>query len=462
MGESSGRRGLEKLVSTHRQVQMFRSQAKVGQKLVELILGSQDWIHRRVEQLEILPSGDCLRRQSVDFTLPSELAIPGTKGRVLLPISLMKKGPLSKFSAIGPDDRAIAVLETGQNGRLAVEMLLAMASNAYGYPLGHDQSPARSLFERIVFSSPADPSSALAELDTLLSHSSSVTPSDVENRAGFRAIATQFCSFFLLVFEVSESVLDQRSLIKFSYMESREDGHGKPRFPVRWEFNDFGLASSFHIEFEPPPLLTVAKLTMTEQIGDGGPTVKEDAFSSPGRIVHIASVPGPLSTAEIVFELAPRRGGVAAVSWTAVRLVSGFFVLVLLGRFLRTVFLGPVPLASPAAAAVLVASGGVLLTWLSRVPEEWIVAKVLESPRNHLFAAALVLLGAAFLLVLPVPEPWRSFAWFGLFVLSIVITAFSWKYRRESHIKASSASPRSRKRPLPAETRQDANSVDYG
>jgi len=81
MGEGIGRRGLRKLVcgrqgAPKRQNQSDRSELvdnqgaelDIGGKLVELILGSQDWIHRRVEGLEILPNGDSLRRQSVDFT----------------------------------------------------------------------------------------------------------------------------------------------------------------------------------------------------------------------------------------------------------------------------------------------------------------------------------------------------------------------------------------------------------
>src|SRR5664280_2579265 len=217
MGEGIGRRGLRKLVcgrqgAPKRQNQSDRSELvdnqgaelDIGGKLVELILGSQDWIHRRVEGLEILPNGDSLRRQSVDFTLPQDLAISGSKGRVLLPISLMKKGPLSKFSATGPDDRSIAVLETAQNGRLAVEMLLTLASYSYGYAVPSEPPEARELLERIVLDSSADSSLVLAELDSVLSRAADISSSNEELSAVFRAIAAQFCRFFLLVFEVSD------------------------------------------------------------------------------------------------------------------------------------------------------------------------------------------------------------------------------------------------------------------
>ena len=357
----------------------------------------------------------------------------------------MKKGPLSKFSATGPDDRAIAMLETAQNGRVAVEMLLTLASYSYGYPALNELPKARELLEQIVLDSSEDASSLLLELDSVLIRAADIGTGNEELTAVFRAIAAQFCSFFLLVFEVSDNVLGQRSLIKFLYLESREDGHGKPRFPARWEFNDFGLAASFHIEFEPPPLLRIANFTLVEQIGEGGPPVRKIIRNNPGRVVHITSSPGLLSTAAVVFELVPSRGGVAGASWIAVRMVAGFFFLVLLGRWLRTTFLGPVPVASPAAAAMLVASGGVLLTWLSRAPEEWIVAKVLGAPRKHLFAASLVLLSAAFLLVLPMPEPWRSWAWVGLLVSSLVVLAFSYRFRRGSDIKATWRSKSARK-----------------
>src|SRR5690349_17516327 len=69
-----------------------------GQKLIELILGSEDWIHRQVERVDIQPTGDTIHNISMDLTVPVDLALAGSRGAVLVPVTLLQKGPLSCFS----------------------------------------------------------------------------------------------------------------------------------------------------------------------------------------------------------------------------------------------------------------------------------------------------------------------------------------------------------------------------
>ena len=112
-----------------------------GQKLIELILGSEDWIHRQVERVDIQPTGDTVHNISMDLTVPVDLALPGSRGAVLVPVSLLQKGPLSLFSVVGPDELPVPLLESAANSRLSATFLRALAAATYGY------RPAEEPFE---------------------------------------------------------------------------------------------------------------------------------------------------------------------------------------------------------------------------------------------------------------------------------------------------------------------------
>lgn len=422
-------------------------QPTVGMRLNTLTAEPRTWVHRRVERIEILAAGDCIRHQSIDFTLPRHLAIPGSGDKVLVPITLMKKGPLSRLDVTGPDGRPATVLESAANGPLAVEMLRAMAARFYGFSVGRESAIAVKLLNSIVLASepsvePSVSTKLIDQLDDALSaQPRQPSPKDDEDRAIFRSIATQFYCCFLMVVEVPPAVIGQRSLVKLSYRESRDDSHGQPRLPARWELQDFSMAASFHIELEAPPLLSIAKVYLTEQLGDS--IVKTDVWNAdekPQRIVHLARRPSPLTVAELIVILVPRRDGVAAISFYSVHVVAAFFLMLIgarISRDMNLIFQANTPLASPSAAAMLVASGGLLLTWLSRTPEEWIVQRVLRSPRRDIVMDALLLLLAAFLIVLPVPEPVRSLLWYLLFAGSLYVVYSAHRSRRRSSSAAS-------------------------
>lgn len=389
--------------------------------------------------MEILANGDCIRHQSIDFTLPEQFVIHSTAGRVLVPVSLMTKGPLSRFSASGPHGRPVPVLETASNGRLAVAMLRMMASNAYGYPIACEPVGAPELLYQIVHEWPSDSSSLIDRLSILLKpFARGCDPDQDRNRTTFLAIARQFCTCFLLLVELESEVVGTRSILKFSYLEPRNDPVSKPRTSLKWSVDDFGLTASYHFEFEPPPLLSISRICLIERIGDSPPKIVRDERSeSAGNIGHLTTRPeDAVSAATVVVVVVPRHHGVAAISYYAAVIVLIVLVGINVVRCARTILGSSVSLATPTAAAILLAGGGVLLTWIARTPEDWIVSKVLHAPRLLIAGLAFLLLLAACLIVLPVPESVRSGVW--LLFLTFGFLAFwrSWLYRKRSRIKA--------------------------
>lgn len=80
--------------------------------VVVMLSSMPDWVHRRVEQLEILDEMTARRRVSLDLTVPNP-AISSCKwmdgmDRVLLPLELLAKEPLRRFSIVDSGGRPVS------------------------------------------------------------------------------------------------------------------------------------------------------------------------------------------------------------------------------------------------------------------------------------------------------------------------------------------------------------------
>ncbi len=163
-----------------------------GETLVDLIFNPRAWIHRRVERIDILPGGDCLRHQSVDFTLPGESTISGSRDSVLVPIGILRKGPLARLDVTGPEGHPIPLLETAQNSDLSAALLRALAARIYRYdPATTEPADLVDALHRLVSGATGEAPRLLAELETVLAPAAGPGGADL-GRSTFLAVAGQF------------------------------------------------------------------------------------------------------------------------------------------------------------------------------------------------------------------------------------------------------------------------------
>lgn len=92
----------------------------------ELLRNQQNWIHRRVETIDIL-SGEMVKRSmSVDFTVPGSMRSALAAGRsdgYLVPLAMLGKERRRNFSVRDESGGAVPVLGQSSNGRIAAAAL---------------------------------------------------------------------------------------------------------------------------------------------------------------------------------------------------------------------------------------------------------------------------------------------------------------------------------------------------
>src|SRR5579859_7465527 len=67
-------------------------------RILYLVRRRQRWIHRRVDTIEYVDDRRIYRHVSVDFTVPAQAILSDYPDEAILPIGLLKKGPLVRFS----------------------------------------------------------------------------------------------------------------------------------------------------------------------------------------------------------------------------------------------------------------------------------------------------------------------------------------------------------------------------
>lgn len=403
-----------------------------GQRLAQLVFQSSTWIHRRVERLEMESDGDCTRKLSVDFTLPAELAVEGSTGSVLVPLSVVRKGPLRQFSVTGPTGDPVPVLETRRNGQLAVELLLATAANLFGSEFA---TSARDAFSGAVFAKEQEATAAVERVRGLLGDEAQII-----GGAAFIGLIRQLSVHFLLIVELDAAVLGRRSIVKYSYREPLPDLKLDDARPtITWKLPEFGSAASVHFEFEPHPLLFISKMTFVQFTSDAGGNERQDTLinSLDRPTGHVAATPAHrFASAEVTIELSPHSRGAVDASAGGSAVIAVILWLIVIMRTARDFLFGPgVPIGS-AAGTLLLATAGVLLSWLARTPEDWAVAQVLAGPRRRLVVSAGLILSAAALLGLPLLEPYRTWVWLLLVSAASVVALRSWLFWRRCRTKS--------------------------
>lgn len=108
----------------------------LGALMLQLLRGWDGWIHRRVESISLEDPVTFLRRVSVDFTLFRDWSTTTftTDGEPIffVPLTLLDKGPITRFDICDENKRTLPVLTKRQNGVLAASVLVALSEAGVG------------------------------------------------------------------------------------------------------------------------------------------------------------------------------------------------------------------------------------------------------------------------------------------------------------------------------------------
>ena len=357
----------------------------IGQELVTSLVFWTSWSHRRVEAVALLEGERARRRISVDLTVP-DLRWPidtPEPPHTLVPLATIAKTDMRQFDATDESGASLPILTSWNNGELSVAFLVALIEAELERPL----SPAdRDALRSCVFdSAPASTKRANALVERL----------GIEQTFGEQfllRLAEQFILFAVLPVER----VGVRTIVKFSYHwgTSRQDGlvravgdlarraaagAGLKPYELEIQLGPSDTAASIHLEVQAPPGLHCVDLTL---------------YDNEGEVVAYDFDAGNVAHAHTSAELRPVRGSVRfdadlggvhrLVTWSA----WGVAVLLAATRWR----LGTVAQDPGTPVSLLLFGPALLLTWLVRPGENWIVSAIVGPLR----ALALLLAGCLF------------------------------------------------------------------
>jgi hypothetical protein len=253
--------------------------AQAGLIAVQLALRFPEWILRRVEQAVYLDDTTVRWRVSATFRLPEadffNITTPLTSGqKIYLPLSLLKKRPLTQFDARDEDERPLPVLTTAQNSTLSESGMTAIIwslAESLGRS-GLDDRTVKTI--RAVVSAP--PVRALSILkDTLKGGELAEVLAQDEV---LTALTQEFATSFMLLVPARYEPGRER-VVKYAYTSPLPWSWLWPprNFFALFGWADFrsslealalGASGSYHVEVEAPPDVRLASAALTGDYQD--------------------------------------------------------------------------------------------------------------------------------------------------------------------------------------------------
>lgn len=352
---------------------------RVGALVLRLIGSWDDWVHRRVERVRLCDPITFSRHVSLDFTLPRNLRSPIKDGRgreiFLVPLSFLRKRPLTNLDVRDQSGASLPVLTRRRNAALAASLLAAMAEAAAPQELTgkHGAELPDEIATDIWDVVSLDPPQAQDALSRLLcgdaSDSAEVSAwrSYLRTDSAFKAMANALARSFILAVPLVGDP-GTRRIIKYSYDDDGDQPlpklprilQGLARLWVRWvsgpsseeaapslrrrdwrtwmaravglrpiwvriEAPAISFGGSYHLEFEAPAGLqaTVAELEARGTRSRRFVTIRK----SLERVhLYLPNKPADCVGGDALVTLRPRPWtivrGASLVSWFAVALLT--------------------------------------------------------------------------------------------------------------------------------------------
>ena len=349
-----------------------------------MIESSSQWVHRRVESVEILDERMVRRRVSVDFTPEAPV---GTPAPTHAPIALLAKRTLSRFDLRDEAGASVPLLTREQNAAFSTAHMLVIAEEAIGEAPGEELV---SLCWTIARGEPEEAEEAITEIATQLEPQAQREALRESER--FRAATSTFADSFPVIIALREPT--RRRVIKLAYNHvvgggpNRRQRLGIDPILAWFEIPELGDASSRHIEFLGAEGLDAFNAQLIGVAPDGTFIVSEDADDDDEP--HLSVAKAPLGTRGLagVFLRASRSGilvgGPLLAALSAAALTGTWFALPQLAGE-----------NSGGAASILLAVPAALGAYLGARKPHPLEAALLSGPRVLVFLSGmLAFLGA--------------------------------------------------------------------
>lgn len=379
----------------------------LGARVLSSIIDWRDWVHRKVESLDLLPRDRGRRRVSVDCT-PTGLHWGSVENSesdggssTLIPLTLMAKEPLQGLDVTDDSGRSIPVLGSSANALLAASALAFIAWVAMDRDLDRVKVLWPKLHDVAAGSSISAGLTARALIEEL-------TLDGVASK-----VFDDLAECFLLTVVLASDEAHHRQVIKYSYYWEAGDGRrgglvhfwylftaglGLRRFTMSVEMGASYTARSYHLECVAPDGLLSAGMDLPV---DGSGDIPHSVARA--QIAHAIGRYPPYrtpraQTAVVRFDLDP-SGLVPRVFWAAAAVAALFAIMILTPGVYEAL-----TTSIDAATALLLFIPALLVALNVRGPEHAVVGRLLLPLRVGSIVLSLSLFVAGAMLVLKAPQ----------------------------------------------------------
>jgi hypothetical protein len=401
-----------------------------GRKVLDLILRSQQWIHRRVDKLDLTAAGETRRSVSLDVTVPKEWAIVVGKGQVAVPLGWLEKGPLRGLDTEGPDGKSIPILTSSDNGELAASLFVAAATNL---GLTHDnEEQSWAIARKLALSrNESRDETQQAYQDWLMAASAAlVVPrgSSKDVTELLDQLAETLLGSFILFGVIGDDCLDRRALLKFSSSQDELKASSRTRgnaLLYEVDIPDLGLARSQHLEVKAPEGTHIESLTLRLDSSDGATSWISEPQRRPRPLAHLNTTDADrFAQGTARFHVRPTRHGMQLVTDVAVIVIAVGVVLSLFARFWEPNLLGPAFTIPSPAVPIMLTGPALLLSWVVVRSENRVALKALAPLRYLLVLGVAQIFLVAALAAIPLsPWVWQA-VWLIVYALCSVTIVF--------------------------------------
>lgn len=261
--------------------------------VLDLAVAAPEWVHRRVERVELMTATHFRRRVSLDLTIPvgSAPIVQWFRGErlVLLPLDAIAKRPLADFDLRDEDGRPVPTLTRRQNSHVSWRALCAIARETIGVDV-----PAE-VEHRLRAVTQGSDDSSLGALAHLIDDPGSPAGTALIEDEAFLTVADLLARNFLLVgaFAVDRPV---RRIVKFAYEESLSAVTDRSDERTTWErvqeslglrpttlqvrVPSFAECESYHFEATAPPGIEFIDVVLGDEYRTGDVAIGEESLAA--------------------------------------------------------------------------------------------------------------------------------------------------------------------------------------
>ncbi|MGO4592135.1 hypothetical protein [Paenarthrobacter sp. 2TAF44] len=401
-----------------------------GRKVLDLILRSQQWIHRRVDKLDLTAAGETRRSVSLDATVPRKWAIVVGKGQVAVPLGWLEKGPLRGLDTEGPDGRSIPILSSSDNGELAASLFFAAATNLGLTDDNEEQSWA--VARKLAFSRNESRDEAWQAYNDWLTpaRSALLVPTGISDDVTelLDQLAETLISSFILFAVIGDDWLGRRAILKFSSSQDELKASSRTRgnaLLYEVDIPDLGLARSQHLEVEAPEGTHIESLTLRLDSSSDVTSWISETQSRPRPLAHLNTTDADrFAQGTARFHVRPTRHGMQLVTDVAVIVISIGVIFSLFARFWEPSLLGSAFTIPSPAVPIMLTGPALLLSWVVVRSENRVALKALAPLRYLLVLGVAQIFLVAGLAAIPL-SPWVwQVVWLAVYALCIVTITF--------------------------------------